>query len=138
MRLGHVAAVRRIVDNRTLLISHANWSRIDGMRGHVEENVKVIDTSAANDWSQVRVHFAALGDLGTTHYPVHGFIYPQAAKNGLSGSAPVQIAMRGPAKQSIALASAKPKSYSSGFTLNAGLLSQIDKAAVKERKPAPR
>jgi surface antigen len=138
MRLGHVAVVRRIVDSRTLLVSHANWSTIDGMRGHVEQNVKVVDTSAANDWSEVRVYFAALGDLGTTHYPVHGFIYPQATKTGLSGNGPVQIAARRPAKQSITFAATKPKTNGSGFTLNAGLLSQIDKAAAKERKPAPR
>ncbi|MBK7161708.1 MAG: CHAP domain-containing protein [Sphingomonadales bacterium] len=53
MRLGHVAAVRKIVDRRTLLISHANWSTIDGMRGHIEEDVRVIDVSEDNDWSRV-------------------------------------------------------------------------------------
>jgi surface antigen len=136
MKLGHVAAVRKIVDKRTLLISHANWSTIDGMRGHVEQNVKLVDSSAANDWSQVRVHFASLGDLGTTHYPVHGFIYPSGVKGGATKAAPI-IASKAPAKSQVKVAAAsnsKPKS--AGFTLNAGLLSQIDKAAAKERKTA--
>ncbi len=57
MRLGHVAAVRKIIDKRTLLISHANWSTIDGIRGHIEEDVRVIDVSEDNDWSRVRVWY---------------------------------------------------------------------------------
>lgn len=136
MRLGHVAAVRRVVDARTLLISHANWSTIDGMRGHVEENVKVVDTSANNDWSTVRVHFASLGDLGTTHYPVHGFIYPQRA----SGSDAVRIAKTEPikAKPVTVKTAALAKPAKSGFTLNPGLLAAIDKASAKERKTASR
>ena len=50
MRLGHVAAVRKIVDRRTLLISHANWSTIDGVRGHIEENVRVRVTANRRLW----------------------------------------------------------------------------------------
>ena len=55
MRLGHVAAVSRIVDSRTVLLSHANWSPINGRRGQIERNVKAIDVSPNNDWRQVRV-----------------------------------------------------------------------------------
>lgn len=79
-RLGHVAAVSKIIDARTLLIRHANWSPINGRRGQIEENVKVIDVSPDNDWSQVRVWYAPLGALGGTHWPVEGFIYPGKAK----------------------------------------------------------
>ncbi|WP_374530903.1 CHAP domain-containing protein, partial [Novosphingobium sp.] len=39
--LGHVAAVSRIVDSRTILIRHANWSPINGRRGQIEDNVRV-------------------------------------------------------------------------------------------------
>lgn len=74
-RLGHVAAVTRIVDSRTVLVSHANWSPIDGRRGQIERDVRVIDTSPANDWSTVRVWFAPNKALGTTHWPLYGFIY---------------------------------------------------------------
>ena len=45
MRLGHVAAVRRVLDDRTIIISHANWSTIGGVRGHIEEDVRAIDVS---------------------------------------------------------------------------------------------
>jgi surface antigen len=74
-RLGHVAAVSRIVDSRTVLISHANWSPIDGRRGQVERNVKAIDVSPNNDWSRVRVWFAPIKALGGTAWPLSGFIY---------------------------------------------------------------
>jgi surface antigen len=76
MTLGHVAAVSKVIDDRTILVTHANWSVINGRRGQVERNVQVVDVSQAGDWSRVRVWYAPLGDLGTTEWPVHGFIYP--------------------------------------------------------------
>ena len=79
MTLGHVAAVSKVIDDRTILVTHANWSMIDGRRGQVERDVRVIDVSDEGDWSQVRVWYAPLEGLGTTHWPVHGFIYPGAA-----------------------------------------------------------
>ena len=75
MQLGHVAAVSRVIDSRTVLLRHANWSPIDGRRGQPEDNVRAVDVSEANDWSEVRVWYAPLGGLGTTHWPVEGFIY---------------------------------------------------------------
>ena len=82
MRLGHVAAVSRIVDSRTLLVSHSNWSTINGTRGHVENNVKVVDVSPRNDWSEVRVWYTPNNALGTTHWPTYGFIYSGDAPTG--------------------------------------------------------
>ncbi|WP_225207735.1 CHAP domain-containing protein [Novosphingobium huizhouense] len=79
MRLGHVAAVSRIIDRRTVLLRHANWSPIGGRRGQIEDNVRAVDVSPDNDWSEVRVWYAPLGDLGTTHWPVNGFIYNEPA-----------------------------------------------------------
>ncbi|MCT2558897.1 CHAP domain-containing protein [Tsuneonella sp. YG55] len=84
MTLGHVAAVSRVIDNRTVLLDHANWSPIDGRRGQIERGVKAIDVSPANDWSQVRVWYAPLNDIGTTAWPVAGFIY-----NEPDGGAPL-------------------------------------------------
>ncbi|MES2442972.1 MAG: CHAP domain-containing protein [Pseudomonadota bacterium] len=72
MPLGHVATVSAIVSDREVLLTHANWSR----RGGIERNVRAIDVSAAGDWSQVKVWFAPNGGLGTSSYPVNGFIYP--------------------------------------------------------------
>lgn len=39
IKLGHVAVVSRIVSPRILMITHANWSRIGGLRGQVERDV---------------------------------------------------------------------------------------------------
>ena len=76
MRLGHVAAVSKVIDSRTVLLRHANWSLIDGRRGQIEDDVRAVDVSEANDWSEVRVWFAPIQALGTTHWPLAGFIYP--------------------------------------------------------------
>jgi surface antigen len=76
MTLGHVAAVSKVIDDRNILVTHANWSMIDGRRGQIERNVRIVDVSENGDWSRVRVWYAPLADLGTTHWPVHGFIYP--------------------------------------------------------------
>lgn len=77
---GHVAMVSQIVSDREVLLDHANWSR----RGGIERGVRAVDVSAAGDWSEVRVWYAPLGDLGTSTYPVNGFIYPDADEDGFS------------------------------------------------------
>lgn len=87
MELGHVAAVSDIIDARTVLVTHANWSLINGRRGQVERDVKVIDVSDAGDWSAVRVWYAPNEGLGGTAWPVHGFIYP-------AGTAPAPMKRR--------------------------------------------
>lgn len=77
MMLGHVAYVSAIKDSRTIVLRHANWSPINGRRGQIEDYVEAVDVSDDNDWSAVRVWFAPIGALGTTHWPVAGFIYPR-------------------------------------------------------------
>ena len=89
--LGHVAAVSRIIDSRTLLIRHANWSPINGRRGQIEDNVRAIDVSEANDWSEVRVWYGPSQALGTTHWPVRGFIYRGSPPKGEQRAAPVPL-----------------------------------------------
>jgi surface antigen len=83
MRLGHVAAVSRVLDSRTVLLRHANWSLIGGRRGQIEDDVRAVDVSDANDWSEVRVWFAPIQSLGTTHWPLNGFIYPDRGADRL-------------------------------------------------------
>jgi surface antigen len=75
MHSGHVATVSQVLSDRMIKVTHANWSA----RGQVEHDVLVMDTSAHNDWSQVRVWFKNLHDLGTHSYPVYGFIYGSKA-----------------------------------------------------------
>lgn len=79
MRLGHVATVSEIVNARTVRVTHANWSPINGKRGQIERNVDIIDVSENGDWTKVRVWFAPSGALGTTQWATHGFIYPGRA-----------------------------------------------------------
>ena len=73
---GHVAVVEKKIDERTILIDHANWSVIAGHRGHVERSVRVVDVSENNDWSKVKVWYASLADVGNTSYSLRGFVYP--------------------------------------------------------------
>ncbi len=104
MELGHVAAVSRVVDDRTVLVTHSNWSPINGRRGQIEQNVRVVDVSDRNDWSRVRVWFAPSQDLGTTAWPTHGFIYPE-------GKAPMRLpdsAMPAPAAPQLARPKVEP------------------------------
>ena len=73
---GHVAKVRSVQNNRTILVDHANWSPIDGRRGQVETAVAVLDVSPKNDWSAVRVWYRPSADFGQKSFPVRGFVYP--------------------------------------------------------------
>lgn len=68
---GHVAMVSRVVNDREVLLTHANWSN----PGRIERNVRAVDVSARGDWSEVKVWFGPIGGLGTSVYPVNGFIY---------------------------------------------------------------
>lgn len=73
--LGHVSVVSRVIEPRVVMVTHANWSRFDGKRGMVEQDVTLFDVSPAGDWSQVKVWYRDTRGLGSTTYPVHGFIY---------------------------------------------------------------
>jgi len=73
--LGHVAVISRVVTSRVVMVTHANWSRIDGERGHAEQDVTLTDMSPGGDWSAVRVWYRDMDGLGSTTYPVYGFIY---------------------------------------------------------------
>jgi len=75
MQLGHVAVVSRLVTDRVIQITHANWSQIGGARGQIERDVTVIDVSPIGDWSTVKVWYDPIRDLGTSVYPTYGFIY---------------------------------------------------------------
>ena len=85
MRLGHVAVVSQVLTDRIIQVTHANWSPIDGGRGKIEQNVTVVDVSPGGDWTQVKVWYDPLRDLGTTTYSTYGFVYRTATDN--AGSA---------------------------------------------------
>ena len=91
MRLGHVAVVSEVLTDRVIRVTHANWG---GSRGQVEENVTVVDVSPDGDWTQVKVWYNPIHDLGTTIYPTYGFIYQQPGQPSdglLMASAPASV-----------------------------------------------
>jgi hypothetical protein len=70
MTRGHVAVVKRIVSSREVIVDHANWRR----DGNIYLNAPVIDVSANNDWSKVRVFDSRGGRMGSNVYPIKGFV----------------------------------------------------------------
>ena len=91
--LGHVAVVSRIVEKRVLMLTHANWSRQNGERGHAEQDVTLFDVSPDNDWSEVKVWYRDSSGLGNTVYRVNGFIYaPGRPVRDLTGTDPDYVA----------------------------------------------
>lgn len=75
---GHVAVVDRVVDDRHVLLDHANWSR----PGMIEHDALAEDVSTTGDWSEVRVWYAPSAGLGLRTNAAFGFIYtqPQTAR----------------------------------------------------------
>ena len=142
MRLGHVAAVRRVLDDRTIIISHANWSTIGGSRGHIEEDVRAVDMSEAGDWSRVRVWYTPNEALGSTEWPVHGFIYPKQRRGDGEARKAVAMLLKGrvmpgtPTAAPVRMAEASKPAVKAGFGLSGDLLKDIDRNAVKETRVA--
>ena len=84
MRLGHVAVVTGVVNDREIEIDHANWAGAGAYKGGVARGVHVTDVSAANDWSEVQVALPD-GRWGST-YPTYGFIYDRPDSGAFAGS----------------------------------------------------
>ncbi len=75
MPYGHVATVAKVVDDRTIILNHANWSR----PGMIERSAMAVDVSSQGDWSSVRVWYAPSNGLGLRVNPTFGFIYADSA-----------------------------------------------------------
>lgn len=88
--LGHVAVISRIVTSRVVMVTHANWSRQNGERGHAEQDVTLTDVSPDNDWSAVKVWYRDMDGLGGTVYPIYGFIYEAPAGAGVPSAQPAR------------------------------------------------
>jgi len=67
---GHLAIVRRVLNDREIVVDHANW--LNG--GEVSLDNPVMDVSGDNDWSEVRVWYTPGGHYGGRVYQVQGFI----------------------------------------------------------------
>ncbi len=80
MPMGHVAVVTSVIDNRTVLVTQANW-----VPGTITNDVTVQDVSPNNDWTQVQVELGD-GNRWGAAYPTYGFIYNQAADSTVIAS----------------------------------------------------
>ena len=69
---GHVAVVRRVLNEREIVVDHANWLN----HGEVNLDNPVMDVSDDNDWSEVRVWYTPGHHYGGRIYRVAGFILP--------------------------------------------------------------
>lgn len=69
---GHVAVVTHVLNERQIVIDHANWLG----DGEIVTDALVEDVSEANDWSAVKVWNAETDAMGARAYPVLGFILP--------------------------------------------------------------
>ena len=70
LRHGHVAVVTRLLGPRQVLVTQANW-----VPSQLDEDQLVVDVSAGNDWSEVRVWYPPVNQLGIHAYAAHGFIH---------------------------------------------------------------
>jgi hypothetical protein len=66
---GHVAVVSQVVGRREILVTQANW-----VHHRVSEDQPVVDVSADNSWTLVRVWWPPAGEMGVSEYPAFGFI----------------------------------------------------------------
>ncbi len=67
---GHLAVVRKVLNDREIVVDHANWLN----SGEVGLDNPVMDVSDDNDWSRVRVWYAPGHHYGGRVYLVQGFI----------------------------------------------------------------
>lgn len=89
---GHLAVVTEVLGPRRILIADANW-----VPRRVTRDQPVVDVSATNDWSLVRVYWPPARQMGIIVYPVAGFIRPPRA------ASPGELDARAPAALRIAL-----------------------------------
>ena len=94
--LGHVAVISRVVDSRVVMVTHANWSRQNGERGHAEQDVTLTDVSPDNDWSAVKVWYRDMDGLGGTIYPTYGFVYGTPLDHGAKARTAPELTGRDP------------------------------------------
>ena len=70
LKRGHVAVVTHIVSKREIRVDQANWQN----HGEIDHATPILDVSARNDWSKVRVWDMKSNGFGTHVYAISGFI----------------------------------------------------------------
>ncbi len=64
----------RVLGSREILVTQANWEP-----NRIDRASPVLDVSARNDWSLVRVWWRPARQFGSGRYMADGFILPQPA-----------------------------------------------------------
>ncbi len=75
LHYGHLSVVKRVINSRTIEVTHSNWGSDTASRCMIYERMRVEDVSPNNDWSRARFwnyHTNAYG----SPYIASGFIYP--------------------------------------------------------------
>jgi hypothetical protein len=70
LRRGHLAVVSEVVSPREIRVEQANWLN----KGEIDHSTPVLDVSANNDWSKVRVWDMPSKQFGSRVYAISGFI----------------------------------------------------------------
>lgn len=70
LKKGHVAVVTDIVSKREIRVDQANWQN----HGEIDHATPVLDVSARNDWTKVRVWDMRSNAFGAHVYAISGFI----------------------------------------------------------------
>ena len=68
---GHVSVVSRLLTPRQVLVIQANW-----VPGELDEDQLVVDVSDRNDWTEVRMWYPPINQMGSHVYAAYGFILP--------------------------------------------------------------
>lgn len=76
LKKGHVAVVTDIVSKREIRVDQANWQN----HGEIDHSTPVLDVSARNDWSKVRVWDMRSNGFGAHVYAISGFIAKELVK----------------------------------------------------------
>ena len=90
MPMGHVAMVSKVVSDREVLLTHANWSR----PGQVETNVRAVDVSPDNDWHCVTSMTASIASATATREPTSNSVTKRTLAS-VSTAMPVSAASEG-------------------------------------------
>ncbi len=126
-RRGHVGVVTKVVNDRTIIIDHSNWLS----NGRIYLDQPVIDVSANNDWSQVRVWHPGLGQYGRRVLGVPGFILNEPA----NGDSRVYASWTGPRVNTTMVAMVDRPRGEAQYQLTA--LRQQDVAPAVAAEPDP-
>ncbi len=68
---GHVSVVSRVINPRQIEVIQANW-----VPEQLDQDQLVVDVSERNDWSEVRVWYPPVNQIGSHAYATYGFVLP--------------------------------------------------------------